>query len=346
MSKINVFITVDTEHSIGGAFRDPNFKPVGNDRRIFGRIEGKDYGIPLIMDIADRYGIPLTFFVEVLNKHYFGEEESREVCRYIIDRGHNVQLHLHPNYLNFSLPEPSNRHFLDQMYSYSLEQQRDLIEDGKRTLMEHGVPTPVAFRAGSFGADRNTLCALALSGFLVDSSYNRSSLGKGCRLTGFDLADATHIENIWEFPVTNFFERSFVGGGRYRPLDVNGISFAEIHKVLTQSLDNGPSNITILMHSFSFIKPLDPQYQKIRPRIRVIKRFENLCRYLAQNGHQFRVMSFDNIGEELLAAMNGRSLHHFPNLSPLLSISRKIEHAWDALPRRKALQFKEKIYGE
>lgn len=101
MPKVTVFITVDTEHSIGGAFSDPKLKPVGNEKRIFGKIGDKTYGIPLIMDIADADKIPTTFFVEVLNKHHFGEAETREVCKYILDRGHDVQLHLHPNYLTF-----------------------------------------------------------------------------------------------------------------------------------------------------------------------------------------------------------------------------------------------------
>lgn len=337
MSKVNVFITVDTEHSIGGAFRDPNLKPVGNDRRIFGRIGDKEYGIPLIMDIADRYGIPLTFFVEVLNKYYFGEEESRKVCKYIIDRGHDVQLHLHPNYLNFTLPDPTKRQFLDQMFSYPLERQIELIEDGKQTLIRHGIPSPIAFRAGNFGADRNTLRALAQSGFLVDASYSRTLLGTGCKLTDFDLADVAFIENIWEFPVTSFFEMSCGGGGRLRPLDVNGISFAEMRKVLDQAPGNGPRNITILMHSFSFINPLGVQYQKVQLRKVVIRRFEKLCCYLAQNSHKFRVMSFGDLNTELLAEMGGKSSHHLPKLGPFLAIARKIEHTWDAFPGRKAL---------
>ena len=337
MSKVNVFITIDTEHSIGGAFSDPNLKPVGNDRRIYGRIGNKEYGIPLIMDIADRYGIPLTFFVEVLNKYYFGEEESREVCQYIIDRGHDVQLHLHPNYLNFTLTDPTKRQFSDQMFSYLLEQQTKLIEDGKQALIKYGVPPPVAFRAGNFGADSNTLKALVKNDFLLDTSYNRAYFNKGCQLAGIDFADADLLDDIWEFPVTNFFERRLGGGGRFRPLDVNGISFTEMRKVLDRASNSGPRNITILMHSFSFINPLDVQYQKVQLRTRVIKRFERLCCYLAQNSHNFRVMSFGDLNAESLAEMSSQSSHHLPKLSPFLAIVRKIEQAWDAFPGRKAL---------
>ena len=54
MAKVNVFLTVDTEHSIGGAFSDPALQPVGNARRIFGRLGGKEYGIPLQMDKIGR----------------------------------------------------------------------------------------------------------------------------------------------------------------------------------------------------------------------------------------------------------------------------------------------------
>ena len=38
--RINVFITVDTETSIGGAFKDRNLRPVGNVKRIWGKVWG------------------------------------------------------------------------------------------------------------------------------------------------------------------------------------------------------------------------------------------------------------------------------------------------------------------
>jgi len=34
---VQVFITVDTEHSVGGAIEDPAKEPVGNEKRIFGK---------------------------------------------------------------------------------------------------------------------------------------------------------------------------------------------------------------------------------------------------------------------------------------------------------------------
>lgn len=335
MSKVSVFITIDTEHSIGGAFKDPNLKPVGNDRRIFGIFRNKAYGIPLIMDIADQYGIRLTFFVEILNKYYFGEEESREVCQYILDRGHNVQLHLHPNFLNFTQSNPADRKFQDQMFSYSLEQQAAFIAEGKAALERYGVPSPTAFRAGNFGADMYTLKALQQNGFLIDSSYNRSMLGQGCKLTTLDLADAAFVENVWEFPVTNFLEQTLGGKLRFRPLDINGVSFTQMQKVIEQAPDHGPQNITILLHSFSFINPLDVQYREIQPRTVIIKRFEKICCYLAKSTNNFRVMTFGDMTSALLSEMNGKVKHHIPQLSVFSSLRRNIEQVWDMLPRKR-----------
>ena len=95
MTPVNVFITIDTEHSIGGALENPQLQPVGNEKCIFGKIGGREFGIPLIMDIAESYGLKVVFFVEVFNHIFFGPDETRRVVDYILERGHDVQLQVH-----------------------------------------------------------------------------------------------------------------------------------------------------------------------------------------------------------------------------------------------------------
>lgn len=334
MSKVNVFITVDTEHSIGGAFRDRNLKPVGNNRRIFYRVGKKDYGIELLMDIAEQYGLPVCFFLEILNKYYFKEEESRSVCQYILGRGHDVQLHLHPNYLNFTTPDPMKRQFSDMICDYPLEKQIGFLADGRETLIKYGAHNVIAFRAGNFGANHDTLIALEKTGFLIDSSYNKTFLGRDCQLKALDIDDAEKIGNIWEFPITNFSEPDFKGSRRYRPMDINGVSFAQMRRVLEEAVEKGPRSITILMHSFSFMNPADVQYRKILPRTVVIRRFENLCRYLAEHSDKFQVMTFKDMNRATLDEMRGKSRHHLPKLDIALSMRRVIEQAWDLIPKQ------------
>ncbi len=330
MQKVNVFITVDTEHSIGGAFANPNLKPVGNDRRIFYRAGGKDFGISMIMDTGDHFGLRISFFLETLNKYYFGEKETREVCQYIINRGHDVQLHLHPNFLNFTTPEPAQRPYSDMIHTYSLERQIQLTAEGKADLIRYGAPPPVAFRAGNFGADRNTLIALEKNGFFIDSSHNRAFLGYSCKLGHMDSNDAEAAEKIWEFPVTNFLEKRMGNHQYFRPLDINGVSFAQIRNVLEQAREKGPCNITILLHSFSFIHPLNVQYTEMRPRWMVIRRFHALCEYLDQHRDDFLVITFGELNRAKLRQMKPQ--HHLPQTGRLLYLQRNMEQLRDRLP--------------
>ena len=287
---VNVFLTVDTEHSIGGAFADPKLQPVGNDKRIFGRVGGREYGIPLIMDIAERFGLPLTFYVEVFNRYFFGKDETRQVVKYILDRGHDTQLHLHPNYLNFTLNRPQDLKFSDLIGEYSLERQIEMIGEARQMLIDCGAKVPVAFRAGCFGASEDTLKALKENDFLVDSSYNQSYLGSPCLMPDWRLNDLALKNDIFELPITNFIEKSGLRSSRCMPLDINGVSFEEMRHVLTSARDgSGQKNITIILHSFSFIKPLDVQYSQARIRQHVINRFEKLCRFLSDNNKDFKV---------------------------------------------------------
>lgn len=257
MTKVDVFITVDTEHSIGGAFRNPALKPVGNKKRIYGKIGDRYFGIPLIMDIADRYGISVTFFVEVLNHYYFGKDETRQVCRYILERGHDVQLHLHPNYLNFTRQYPEELVFKDNMSAYGAARQTELIQEGKELLQEYGVKEPVAFRAGNYGADQNTIGALSKNGFVFDSSYNLAFPHKNSPLFAQPLNDLARIEDIFELPVTCFQED--IGFFKKRvPMDINGAGFRQMRDTLRFASKNNFRCVTFILHSFSFF------IQKIR----------------------------------------------------------------------------------
>jgi len=117
----------------------------------------------------------------------------------------------------------------------------------------------------------------------------------------WQLNDLTIKYNIFELPITNFIEKSGLRSSRYMPLDINGVSFEEMRHVLSWSRDGlGPQNITIILHSFSFIKPLDVQYNKTRIRQHVIKRFEKLCRFLVENTNDFKVCTPVELSQNML----------------------------------------------
>ena len=56
-------------------------------------------------------------------------------------------------------------------------------------MIKYGASIPIAFRAGNFAADNNTLLALKENGFLIDSSYNNCYLGNPCRIDNFEIND-------------------------------------------------------------------------------------------------------------------------------------------------------------
>ena len=323
MASINVFLTIDTEHSIGGAFADPDLKPVGNVRRIFGRIGGKEYGIPLQMEIADRFGVKLVFFVEVFNRHFFGADETRRVVETILRRGHDVQLHLHPNYLNFTLARPQDLSYSDLCGDYPPERQIEMLAEARQLLVDCGAPQPTAFRAGCFGANGDTLKALAGNGLLIDSSYNQAYLGGPCRLPDWGLNDLAEREGVFELPVTNFVEQTGLRSRRHMPLDINGVSFEEMRQVLDAARSGvGPRNVTVILHSFSFIKTYDVQYRRVRPRWEVIRRFEKLCRFLAENAGNFSVRTLGALTRDDLTGMLSDRSDIFPTMPARLSLAR------------------------
>jgi hypothetical protein len=101
--------------------------------------------------------------------------------------------------------------------------------------------------------------------------------------------------------------------------------------VLNQAKESGPRNITIIMHSFSFLKPYDVQYNKVRPRGNVIQRFQRLCQFLEENVRFFEVRTFSSLDKEELTKICQQSSHIFPRVPSLLSVMRGFQQFRDAL---------------
>ncbi len=329
---MNVFLTVDTEASVGGAFADRSLKPVGNERRIFGRVSGGEWGIGPMMAIADSHGLKLTFFVEALASLHFGAAELEEVCGAILSRGHDVQLHLHPCFLNFGLDDPARRLFSDNIGTYPQARQAELLTQGLELLVKAGTPRPVAFRAGNHGIGSASLAALAQAGILLDSSYNAAVSPRLRIMPDLRVNDAARMpEGVVELPVTCFREATGLRPPKLKPLDINGVTFGEMACALERGRDMGLRNAVILMHSFSFIRTYDPQYGKVRIRHDVIARFEKLCRFLAGNAADFRTLTFGDLGKEDLSACLGPDPRAVPSMPARLSIGRLATLAMDAL---------------
>ncbi|GIX49580.1 MAG: hypothetical protein KatS3mg131_3791 [Candidatus Tectimicrobiota bacterium] len=265
MSKLYVLLTIDTEAD----FRNGRVIPLS--KMVYGEVGGRCYGIPLIMDLCEQYGYRATFFVSPFEARVLGEAGMRQACELIARRGHDVQLHTHPKWV-------TNARF---MWQHPLEQQVELLDYGKRLLQAWVGRPPLAHRAGGFGADHHTLRALKSVGIPVDSSHIGSPY---CRLdphkvwrNGVQLTP----EGIVELPVTQFAQFKL---GRFmptKPFDINANTLSELRFVVRAARATGLPVVTLLMHSFSFLKRSKDR-SVFTPIPAEVRKFARFLRFLAE----------------------------------------------------------------
>jgi peptidoglycan/xylan/chitin deacetylase (PgdA/CDA1 family) len=267
-TRTDFLITVDTEtYSVGG--KRPLFGP-----NIYGEHGGEEFGVGRIMDISEKYNAKATFFVDLYMHHHYGKEPVRDLCRGIAGRGHDVQLHAHLSWL----PDSKS----DFLYDYSFDQQRELLREGKELIGEWTGQAPVAFRAGSYSANLDTIRGLTENGFLVDSSYfaRRHSCQLSRQLENRYANRIFRIGEITEVPVTTYW---LVDKGPYRKLsklDFNACSLAELRDVVPKLIDAGTRTVVLFLHSFSFVR-WKKDFSGIVPNYRAIERFDRLMAEIA-----------------------------------------------------------------
>lgn len=322
---VNVFLTIDTECSMGGAWDHPELRPVAPERAILGKIGNEYYGTPLIMDVLEGHGLRGVFFVEVLAKHVVPASQLSDAYGDIVRRGHDTQLHIHPVYHYYRLfqqgriTRPELPPSMDLIGSLPPEVQLALLREGLALLREFTGKTAVAYRAGSYGASRATLGLLAQLGLAYDSSFNAAYLQSTCLMRPVEPTNIPWREQgIWEVPLTNFI----VGTGqsnRFKPLDVGAVSLAEMQRVLEQAEQLGMNTVVFILHSFTLFKKADAQFRRLRPDRLVIRRFRGLCKFLKENDKRFAVRTFaDNPS---FAACRPAP---FPKMGSLLPLCRKV----------------------
>ena len=303
---VNVYITVDTECSLGGAWEDPRVEPVPPDRAVLGRIGSKLYGVPLIMDILEQHDLRATFFAEVLARDVVGPSELAAAYSSIKKRGHDPQLHLHPVFYFYHLVKQGmmSREQLppqmDLIGGLPFEMQLDLLKKGCSIFRDIFGSMPRAFRAGCYGASMSTLAALEKIGIFYDSSFNAAYLDSSCLMGPRKPTNMPwRSGKVWEIPVTTF-ETGAWRPRSLKPLEVSAVSLMELQQVLTQAEKLGQHTVIVMLHSFSFLKRRDAQFRGLQPDRLVIRRFRKFCAFLREQRSRFRVSTFSEIDRLLV----------------------------------------------
>lgn len=281
-----VLITIDTEYSAGlfargvGADHAVNF-----GRAIACRSDRGEAGIFYQMDVFDRCGVKAVFFVDPMPALVWGQGAVDAVVKPITERGHEVQLHCHTEWLSFAENSPLPGRTGLNIKDFTLTEQYALLEWGLERIEQAGAPRPTAFRAGNYGANDDTLRALAQLGLQWDSSFPAGLAGSLCDIA-LPLGDCRPAVRcgLREFPASAIASRD---GQRHAQL--TALSLAEIRAAITHAARADWPGFCLVSHSFELFNR-----ETRRPNALLCRRFEKLCEWLGSS-REVRTCGFNDL---------------------------------------------------
>ena len=198
---------------------------------------------------------------------------SLQVVEPILTRGHDVQLHLHTEWLALAgkanpLGDKTGRNLKD----FTCSEQQVLIEFAREALMAAGAPKPVAFRAGNYGANDDTLRALARLGFDYSSNHPPGIAGSDCDIRlGPEDRRPLHRLGVTEIPI------GCIQSSRgLRHAQLTALSYRELVGAVSHAREHDIDSFTIVSHSFELLCRNRTRINRI-----VRRRFERFCTALS-----------------------------------------------------------------
>ncbi|MFP4104501.1 MAG: polysaccharide deacetylase [Phycisphaerae bacterium] len=320
-----VYITIDVECSMGGAWDSSTLLPVAPERAVLGRYGRASYGLPLITGILREHGLAGTFFVEPFDDEIGYPGRFDAFCSDLLDAEQDVQLHIHPNHKSFGRCR-SNEDYIrnDRLCELPYEYQVELVREGADRFKRITGKTPKAFRAGNMAADENSLSALAAAGIQVDSSYTFTYAGRQCGFSAERPFNGTRwYGSVLEVALSGFRQPSLPALHPCKPLDLVSVSFPEMQSAVRKICSAGAEAVLIL-HSFSLMKVRNIRYDGGRPNRVVIRRLRQLCRWLAENRQQYPTRTFSDIaGEVDQGIFHAREVPPAAVVKPIQAVTRK-----------------------
>lgn len=273
-----VYLTIDTEYAahLPGAGGGPGTRAENFARSIACSTPAGAVGIFHQMDVLDANGLKGVFFVDPMPALVWGVEAIEDVVAPIVARGHDVQLHCHTEWLAHA---PDNDlaggRLGSHLKDFALADQLVILAFARDTLVAAGAPSPVAFRAGNYGANDDTLRALSVLGLTFESSHCPALSGDGSCGISLGREDRLPLAHhgMIEVPVTCI--ETF--GKRLRHGQLTALSHRELIDALRYARDAGQASITLVSHSFELLSR-----DRLRINRVVERRFRRFCESLAQ----------------------------------------------------------------
>jgi len=250
-----------------------------------GTWEGKEYGVPLIAEKLEQYGLKGTFLVSSLCPPDFTNTMLSNL-RFLVSRGHDVELHPHPDSVDFSRLH---------LTMYSIEERRKILQTAIDNIKRAGAPSPIAHRAGDWAIDLETLSLLPEFGILMDSSI--FPIASDCKVPlPENLANRfVKIGGLYQLPITLIRRVPFIGYAGMTALDLDRTIWEEQEEALKQIADHGLPVVTFYLHFSSLYRyvpsPVPYQPHKVTgPREENITKFDNVLK-LVTSDKRFNVVT-------------------------------------------------------
>ncbi len=242
------------------------------------------------MDRLEEYGLRGIFFVDPMPALVHGTDIVAEIVGPVVSRGHDVQLHIHTEWLEWATKSPVGGRRGRNVGDFTLDDQITLLRHARDLVVKAGAPPPIAFRAGNFGANDDTIVALPAIGIAWDASFNAANLLRGCGIS-FPPTRTTPIirEGVALLPVAGLYDRP----DHFRPAQVCAVSTTEMRAALDVA---GDAAFVIVTHSFEMLSR-----DRKRPNRSVMARFEALCREVERNQH-LRAATFADLDADAMIA--------------------------------------------
>lgn len=275
-----LMITVDVEAQAARAAKDPL------QTLVWGEFPAGSFGIQSIMAVAEHNNAPLTMFLDYAEERIYGDA-FLDIGREIHRRNHDLQLHLHPEFLDTAFYEEHGIARVPDLSSATTTDSKVLASFLYDAQVRTTGVAPVAFRGGGYRYSLPLLQALNREGVKLNSSYNPTRSTQP-----FALGVRPQFcwgRGMYETPIS-----VAVGfQGREQPFDYNFNASTFIDCSITQGIDRhlefldqffhqqGDEAVAVLvLHSWSFLRR-DAAGQFVAPNLDAPERLDALLSALS-----------------------------------------------------------------
>jgi hypothetical protein len=283
--------------------------------------ESVTWGIELQAKIFKSYGVQATFFLDVYEHSFYGQDAMKKVVETLLKYDQDVQLHTHPGWFedprDFKHVTKMRRekscfdYKRPWMWCYSLNEQIEILEHGIDCLKRWGAGMPVAHRAGAYGINKDTISALKKVGIPIDSSMFWGH--KNCKEI-WGKNQLISKDGVFEIPVTGYLKSETLTLGpikinrykdRFVKTDIDSCPIQDLIWFSNQVSLNDHAVMNFFMHSYSMLS-FDGRFKKIKKNVDKRAALEMFLQHVCKT-KSLKICSMKAFAEEHLATWKDTS---------------------------------------